>query len=53
MQRFLEHVSNSSLTQMVNEPTIDHALLILLLANQEELDSGVIISGKLGCKAVK
>lgn len=48
-KRFLEHVSNSFLTQMVDEPTSGHALPVLLLTNEKELVKGVIINSSLGC----
>lgn len=48
-KRFLEHVSNSFLTEMVDEPTSGHTLLVLPLTNEKELFRGVIINRSLGC----
>ncbi|PKU41684.1 rna-directed dna polymerase from mobile element hypothetical protein [Limosa lapponica baueri] len=47
-QRFLECVEDNFLTQLVNEPTRESALLDLLLVNREGLVGNVEVGGCLG-----
>ncbi|KAK4823577.1 LOW QUALITY PROTEIN: hypothetical protein QYF61_003581 [Mycteria americana] len=47
-RRFLEHVADNFLTQLVREPTREGAPLDLLFTNREELVSHVMVGGCLG-----
>ncbi|KAK4831885.1 hypothetical protein QYF61_020032 [Mycteria americana] len=47
-RRFLEHVADNFLTQLVSEPTREGAPLDLLFTNREGLVSHVMVGGRLG-----
>ncbi|KAK4824103.1 hypothetical protein QYF61_010623 [Mycteria americana] len=47
-RRFLEHVADNFLTQLVSEPTREGAPLDLLFTNREGLVSHVMVGGHLG-----
>ena len=47
-RRFLEHVEENFLTQLVSKPTREGAPLDLLFANREGLVGDVMVGGRLG-----
>ncbi|KAK4831229.1 hypothetical protein QYF61_016327 [Mycteria americana] len=47
-RRFLEHVADNFLTQLVSEPTREGTLLDFLFTNREGLVSHVMVGGRLG-----